>query len=493
LGDNMQETQQPGWTRLPTSGLVTDLYELTMMQGYRVFDRDRPAVFDMFFRSQPFGGGYSLFAGLWDLVDVLGQLHFSDADIAYLAELGMFRSDFLDSLGEFEFTGNLYAMPEGTTVFPGEPLIRIEAPLAQAQLIETLILNIVNFQSLIATKAARLYEASEGGTILEFGLRRAQGSDGGVSATRAAHIGGAAATSNTYAGRLLGIPVRGTMAHSWVMSFRSEREAFERYAELYPDACTLLIDTYNTLESGLPNAIEVGKRLMAQGRPFGVRLDSGDLQYLSQEVRRRLDEAGLYGARIAVSNELDERIVHELKRDGAPVDAWGVGTHLVTGGNQASFPGVYKLAARTSAAGRWVPVMKQTDNLAKASNPGIKQVYRYYSDNGEPLGDLMTLTEEHIPERGPIVFYHPTAPTQRYRMTDYARREPLLRPVMEKGRVVATRPTLEEIRSHALSAVASLHGTYKRMINPHIYKVSLSGKLRRLKLSMMSDGSEHLT
>ena len=379
----------------PTSALLTDLYALTMAQGFLHNRINKQVVFDMFFRRQPFRGGFSIFAGLDTLLDSLETLRFGDHELAWLQSLGLFRDDFLDFLAQFRFQGNVYAVDEGTAIFPHEPIVRVHATLVEAQLIESLLLNTLNFQSLIATKAARLYLAANRGTILEFGLRRAQGVDGALSASRAAYIGGVSATSNAMAGQRLAIPVRGTMAHSWVMAFDNELQAFERFVELYPDNPVLLIDTYRTLQSGIANAIRVGRMLAAQGRTFGVRLDSGDIQYLSQQVRKLLDRAGLHNARIAVSNELNEEIIHQLVTDGAPVDLWGVGSNLVTGGADGSFSGVYKLAA-VERGGRFEPTMKITDVPEKSTNPGIKQLYRFHDEQGAPLADLIAFDNEEI-------------------------------------------------------------------------------------------------
>ncbi|MFW6368805.1 MAG: nicotinate phosphoribosyltransferase [Spirochaetota bacterium] len=469
--------------RLRSSGLMTDLYELTMMQGYQHFEKNVPVVFDLFFRSQPWDGGYSVFAGLEDALSFLEDLTFSEDEIEWLGGLGYFEDWFLRELAEFSFSGDVYAMPEGSLVFPGEPIIRVHAGLAEAQLIESALLNIANFQTLVATKTARIIAASHHGRVLEMGLRRAQGPDGALSASRAAYIGGAAATSNTYAGKVFGLPIRGTMAHSWVMSFDTEREAFEKYAELYPDGCIFLIDTYDTLRTGLENAISVGYKLREQGKSFGVRLDSGDLQYLSVRCRRRLDQAGFPDAKIAVSNELDERIVAQLISDGAPIDLWGVGTHMVTGGSRSSFPGVYKLAAR-EVRGTMKPVMKVSDTPGKSSNPGIKQVHRFYSEENGPFADLICLEDAPPDFDAPIEFHHPTSDSQRFTVHSFTEVEPLLKPVMKAGRKLQKETTLDDIRSRTLSQLARLDGTYKRLINPHIYKVSLSRDLKRMKTAI---------
>ena len=379
-----------------TSALFSDLYELTMAQGYFKRQNNRPCVFDMFFRRNPFKGGYAVLAGLEPLLEAIQAFHFDESDIAYLATLHLFDDDFLNYLKDFRFSGSVWAMDEGSLIFPSEPILRIEAPIIEALLLEGLILNTINFQSLIATKTARIWLASGKSSIMEFGLRRAQGADGAMSATRAAIIGGAAGTSNTLGGKLYGVPVMGTMAHAWVMSFPSEEEAFEQYASIYPDKSVFLIDTYNTLGSGIEAAIKVGKKLQAQGKNFGVRLDSGDMQYLSTEVRKRLDAAGLPEAKISISNELTEEIIESLILNKAPIDSWGVGTHMVTGGQESSFTGVYKLAARQSDDGTWLPVMKLSDNPAKITNPGIKQVWRLYDNDGFFKADIIGLYDETL-------------------------------------------------------------------------------------------------
>ena len=470
------------------SGIATDLYELTMMQGYQTYGKNIPVVFEVFFRSQPFGSGYSILAGVADVVSYLENLSFSADEIGYLSGVGGFRDEFLSHLQDFSFTGDVYAMREGEVVFPNEPVLRVHADMSQAQLIESTVLNFLNFQTLIATKAARIVHAAHGRDVLEMGMRRAQGPNGALTAARAAYIGGAAASSNTLAGMTYGIPVRGTMAHSWIMAFDSELEAFQRYAELYPDRCIFLIDTYDTLGSGIENAITVGAWLREQGKTFGVRLDSGDLEYLSHAVRKRLDDAGFPDARIAVSNELDEWIVNQLVTDGAPIDLWGIGTHLVTGGSQASFPGVYKLAARYDAAlDTMRPVMKVSDNPEKSSNPGIKQVFRFYSETGEPLGDLVCEASEAEPSGEPVLLYHPTSITQKYRMEGYHRTEALLKPVMKGGTRYGETERLSELRARSISRVESLPHTYRRMINPHVYKVSLSRRLKEMKLDILRE------
>ncbi|MFW6312920.1 MAG: nicotinate phosphoribosyltransferase [Spirochaetota bacterium] len=465
------------------SGLFTDLYELTMIQGYSKYHENHDVVFDMFFRRQPFGGGFTVFAGLDDLIDQLEQFSFSDEDIEYLRDAGLFEREFLDYLREFRFRGEVYAMSEGSIVFPGEPLIRVHGSLIEAQLIEGMLLNTINFQTLIATKSARVFCASKKGKVLEFGLRRAQGRDGAMSASRAAFIGGAAATSNTLAGKMYNIPVKGTMAHSWVMAFDSERESFDRYAELYPDSTILLIDTYATLGSGIESAIEVGKELQKRGHSFGVRLDSGDLEYLSKQVRKRLDSAGLHDATITASNELNEEIIHQLITSDSPIDSWGVGTNMVTGGKDSSLTGVYKLAAKGN--GELNPTIKLSNQPAKTTDPGVKQVYRFRNGSGVPLADLVALDSERLVTGERYTFNHPDLSARRFEMVHYENTEPLLQPQMRDGLRLNERQPLEELQRFCLSSLEAFDETYKRIINPHVYKVSLSNELAALKRKLI--------
>lgn len=471
------------------SALTTDLYELTMMQGYYLKGCNPQVVFDMFFRRQPFNGGYTVFAGLETLLNSLQNLRFSKEDLDYLQSLSLFRKEFLDYLKDFRFRGNLYSVPEGTIVFPNEPLIRVHCDLMEAQLIESLLLNIINFQTLIATKASRIYLASLGGYIMEFGLRRAQGLDGALSATRAAFIGGAAATSNTLAGKIYGIPVKGTMAHSWIMAFNSELEAFKKYAEIYPDSSILLIDTYDSLGSGIENAIIVGQELKKQGKRFGVRIDSGDLQYLSVKIREKLNKAGLEDALISVSNDLNEEIIHQLIIDKAPIDVWGVGTQLVTGGNDSSLTGVYKLAAKEQK-NKLLPTIKVSNNPEKTTNPGVKQVYRFLDTNGSPLGDLLTLEGEKIKPGRPYTFYHPMFEYKHFTLYDYHSVEPLLSLKMKEGEIAQPLLELRDIQTYTKRNLEKLDYTFRRIINPHIYKVSLSQELKSLKFRMIHEHTQ---
>jgi nicotinate phosphoribosyltransferase len=456
-----------------------------MAQGYYKYEMNNHGVFDMFFRRQPFGGGFSVFTGLEDLLEFLMNFRFSPEDLEYLEGLGYFEQTFLDYLESFHFTGDVYAVPEGTLVFPMEPLVRIHGTLIETQIIESMLLNILNFETLIATKSARIYLASNKGTILEFGLRRAQGPDGAMSASRAAYIGGASATSNTLAGRVYGIPVAGTMAHSWILAFDTEEEAFHRYAELYPNNTILLIDTFNTLRSGIKNAIKIGQKLKALGKSFGVRLDSGDIQYLSNEVRSALDRAGLTDAKIAVSNELEEEIIYHLVSSRCPIDIWGVGTHLVTGGGDPAFTGVYKLCAREKD-GTYIPTMKVSDNPEKSTNPGIKQVYRFHDAAGHPLADLITFADSPVPSEGPITFHHPYMDYRRFTLCPEGPVVPLLEKKMENGILTSPHPSLKENRQRALQSLDTIDPTFTRILNPHVYKVSISEEVKQLKDSIIT-------
>ena len=473
---------------MKSSALLTDFYELTMSQGCFLEKKNPVVVFDMFYRSQPFNGGFAVFCGLNDLIDIIENFHFSQDDIAYLKSTGMFKDDFLTFLVTFKFSGSIYAMNEGTVIFPGEPLIRVHSSLIEAQLIESILLNTINFQTLIATKMSHVYYASKYGKVLEFGLRRAQGIDGALSASRAAFIGGAFATSNTLAGKNFGIPVNGTMAHSWVMAFESELESFRVYADIYPDSCSLLIDTYETLGSGIENAIIVGKEMKTTGKSIGVRIDSGDLSYLSRNVRDRLDQAGLQDTKIIVSNDLNEEIINLLVSDGAPIDVWGIGTHLVTGGKQSSLNGVYKLSAKKSADETFVPTMKVSNTQIKTTDPGIKQVYRFYGSEGNALADLITLENETIVPGKSYTFLHPFSETDVFILhaEDYAQIKPLLELKIENGKRIVKSPTLEMIQKNVQIELKTLHKSYKRLINPHVYKVSLSPELKKVKNSLIS-------
>lgn len=472
------------------NALFTDFYELTMAQGYWKEGMNQEVVFDMFFRRNPFNGGFSVLAGNEPLLDAITEFCFGEDDIEYLRSQKIFDEGFLEYLKTWKFTGDLYTMDEGTVIFPQEPLVRIHANLIEAQILEGLILNLVNFQSLIATKTARVYLASKGAPIMEFGLRRAQGPDGAMGATRAAFIGGAAGTSNTLAAKLYGIPAMGTMAHSWIMSHSSELEAFREYAKIYPGNAVFLIDTYDTLKSGIKNAIIAGGELVEKGYNFGVRLDSGDISYLTREVRKELDRAGFPQAKISVSNELTEEIISTLVANGAPINIWGVGTHMVTGGNESSFTGVYKLAARhDKASDKMIPAMKFSDNPAKTTNPGIKNVYRLYDENGMALADILSLEPEKIEPGKEYRFYHPMVDYRQF-SCKAAKVEALLKLKLSKGkRTEARLSDVEQLRlarENMQKQLASLDESYKRILNPHIYKVSLTEELKNLKADFIA-------
>jgi nicotinate phosphoribosyltransferase len=469
------------------SALFTDFYELTMAQGYWKQNMNDSVVFDMFFRRQPFNGGFSVFAGIEPLLDALEDFTFDDEEISYLREQGIFEEGFLDYLKKFKFSGDLYSFLEGSIIFPQEPVVRIHANLIEAQIVEGLVLNLCNFQSLIATKTARVWLASKKGSVMEFGLRRAQGPDGGMSATRASYIGGAAGTSNTLAGKIYGIPVMGTMAHSWVMSFPGELEAFEAYAELYPNKTVFLIDTYDTLKSGIKNAVIAGRKLAEKGYNFGVRLDSGDMSYLTLQVRKELDEAGFPDAFICVSNDLTEEIIETLVQQNAPIASWGVGTHMVTGGTESSFTGVYKLAAKKNG-NEFVPTMKFSDNPAKNTNPGIKNVFRLYDEKGMARADILALSDETLESGREYRYFHPMVDYRQFSFTATSVK-PLLHKRIENGNRTETRKSdreqLEESRGRMMREIETFDPSYRRILNPHIYKVSVTEKLKELKLSFI--------
>lgn len=470
-----------------TDALFTDFYELTMAQGYWKNNMNPPVVFDMFFRKQPWNGGFSVFCGIKTLLRRLESFSFSDEDIAYLEELKIFDKDFLCFLKNFHFSGDIYALEEGEIIFPQEVLVRVHAPLIEAQIIEGLVLNECNFQSLIATKTCRVWLAAAKGNVMEFGLRRAQGADGALSAARASYVGGASGTSNTLAGKLYDIPVMGTMAHSWIMSFPNEEAAFEAYANLYPDKCIFLIDTYDTLKSGIKNAIKVGSGLVQKGFNFGVRLDSGDMSYLTKEVRKELDAAGFPQAYICVSNDLTEEIVETLVSEKAPIASWGVGTNMVTGGNEAAFTGVYKLAAKKNENG-FIPAMKFSENPSKTTNPGIKNVFRLYDAAGMARADILALSDEILQEGREYRYYHPMVDYRQFSFNAQTIR-PLLTKQMENGirceKSLSPSEELKVSRKHMIEEIEKFDASYKRILNPHIYKVSMTQKLKDLKLDFI--------
>lgn len=467
--------------------MLTDLYQLTMMYGYfKSGKHKKEAVFDMFFRRPVGDSAYGVMAGVDQLIDLINNLHFSQEDIAYLRTLNLFDDEFLAYLAEFRFTGEIYAVPEGTIVFPGEPLVRVKAEVAQAQLIETALLTIINHQTLIATKASRIVYAAGDGAVLEFGLRRAQGPDAGLYGARAAIIGGCSSTSNVLATQYFGGKPAGTHAHSWIMSFPTELDAFRTYAEVFPDSCLLLVDTYDVLASGMPNAITVFRELAAKGhRPVGIRIDSGDLAYLSKQARKMLDEAGFPDAKICASGDLDEKLIIDLKLQGACIDTWGVGTKLITSEDYPALGGVYKLTAMEGDEGTLEPRIKLSENIWKITNPGYKKVVRIYSRfENKALADLIMLDEETIDESQPLTIFSPTATWKTMTITNYYVKE-LLQPIFVNGEQVYTSPSLMEIREYAKAQMDTLWDEYKRFTNPHIYKVDLSQKLYDLKHTLI--------
>ncbi len=471
--------------------LLTDLYELTMMQGYFKNNNHDVVVFDAFYRNNPCDGGYAICAGLAQVIDYIEQLHFDADDIAYLRSLSIFEDDFLAYLGSFHFSGDIYAVPEGSVIFPREPLIKVIAPIMEAQLIETAILNILNHQSLIATKAARVCYAAQGDGVMEFGLRRAQGPDSGTYGARAAMIGGCKGTSNVLAGQLFDVPVLGTHAHSWIMSFPDEYTAFREYARLYPSACILLVDTYDTLKSGVPNAIRVFTEMRKQGIPltyYGVRMDSGDLAYLSKKVRKMLDAAGFPDAVISASNDLDEYLIASLKQQGAAITSWGVGTNLITSKDNPAFGGVYKLAAIQKEDGSFQPKIKLSENIEKVTNPGNKTFYRIYDKaTGKIKADLICLVDEVFDETAPLKLFDPAAPWKKTRLAagSYTLREMLV-PVIVQGKTIYTSPTVMEIREICAREKDTLWEETRRFENPHEVYVDLSQKLYDMKTGLLN-------
>lgn len=466
--------------------MMTDLYQLTMMHGHFMRNAKEEAVFDLFFREPTGNSSYAIVAGLEQAIEYIRDLRFTEEDIAYLDGLHLFSQGFLEYLKDFSFTGDLYAIPEGTPVFPGEPLIRVKAPIMQAQLVETALLTIVNHQTLIATKANRVcYAAGENGTVMEFGLRRAQGPDAGIYGARAAMIGGCVGTSNVLTGKMFDIPVLGTHGHSWVMSFDSELEAFRAYADTYPDACLLLVDTYDTIRQGIPNAITVFKELRAKGHePLGIRIDSGDLAYLSKKARAMLDEAGFPNATITASSDLDEEVIFDLRAQGAKIDTWGVGTRLITSQNAPSLGGVYKLSA-LEKNGKMIPKIKLSENKGKITNPGYKKVLRIYDKaKHKALADLICLDEEQYDETKPLTIFDPVDTWKKLRLTNYTLRE-LLVPVFVRGKQVYHSPCLQDICAYAKQEMQTLWEEYKRLTKPHLYKVDLSEQLYELKQALI--------
>ena len=476
--------------------LLTDLYELTMMQGYfKNKEENRTVIFDAFYRTNPFGGGYAIMCGVEQLVRYVKDLHFSSQDIEYLRSLNIFDADFLDYLADFKFTGDIYAIPEGTLMFPREPMVKVIAPIAQAQLMETAILNIINHQSLIAAKAARICYAAKGDGVMEFGLRRAQGPDAGTYGARAAVIAGCVGTSNVLCGELFDVPVKGTHAHSWIMSFPDELTAFKTYADLYPNACILLADTYDTLKSGVPNAIKTFQYMRDKGtlgKGYGIRLDSGDLAYISKKAKKMLDEAGFPDAIISASNDLDEHLINSLKDQGATITSWGVGTNLITAKDNPSFGGVYKLAAIQDDDGKFIPKIKLSENTEKVTNPGNKKIYRVYNEPEHKIqADIICLEEETFSENERLTLFDPVEPWKKTRLApgEFSLRE-LMVPLFKDGKCVYESPKTMDIRAYCMQEQETLWEESRRLVNPHQVYVDLSQKLYNDKLRLLDEITE---
>ena len=468
--------------------LLTDLYQLTMMNGYLKKEKSNEwVVFDVFFRQNELIT-YSLFAGLEQAVDYITNISFTSEDIDYFKSLNLFNDEFLNYLANMKFTGDVYAVKEGTMVFPGEPILTVKAPIMEAQFIETAILNILNHQTLIASKAAKVCYSAKGDNVMEFGLRRAQGPDAGIYGARAAIIGGCNSTSNVLAAKEFDVPVSGTHAHSWVMNFDSEYEAFKAYAECYPNSVLLLVDTYDTLRSGIPNAIKVFKEVKEKGgKPIGIRLDSGDLAYLTKKARQMLDEAGFEDVLICASGDLDEKLIQSLKVQGAKINSWGIGTKLITSADMPALGGVYKLAGIVNKDGSITPKIKVSETSAKITNPGFKKIVRIYDkESGKAEADLIMLFDEQIDESKPLTITHPIDTWKKITFTNYSIRT-LTTQIISKGKVVYNMPKLKEIATYAKQEMSTFWDEYLRIDSPHIYKVDLSDKLLALKTEMLSN------
>ena len=472
--------------------MLVDFYELTMAHGY--FENgmeDHIAYFDMFFRRVPDEGGFAIMAGLEQLIEYLKHLEFTDEDIEYLRSKQLFSEGFLTYLKNFKFACDIYAIPEGTPIFPNEPILTVRGPIIQAQFIETMILLSINHQSLIATKSNRIVRAANGRPVLELGARRAQGADGAILGARAAYIGGCKGTACTISDRDFNVPALGTMAHSWVQTFDSEYEAFKKYAELYPENCTLLVDTYNTLKSGVPNAIKVFKEiLIPKGyKPGAIRIDSGDAAYLSKKARKLLDEAGLHETKIVISNSLDEYIIKDLLIQNAPIDSFGVGERLITSKTEPVFGGVYKIVA-VDKEGQMIPKIKISNNIEKITNPGSKQVYRLYDrDTKKAIADVITLAHEKIDDTKPYTIFDPEHTWKRKEITNFIAR-PLLAPIFLNGEFVYPSPTLEEIVTYSKEQIEMLWEEVLRFEKPHRYYVDLSKELWTLKTELLEKYSK---
>ena len=473
--------------------LLTDLYELTMMQGYFHLKSTDHVVFDVFYRKNPSDSGYAICCGLEQVISYIKNLQFSYEDIEYLRSLELFEEDFLQYLSSFHFSGDIFAIPEGTVVFPKEPLLKVVAPIMEAQLVETAILNMINHQSLIATKASRVVYAAQGDGIMEFGLRRAQGPDAGIYGARAAVIGGCVGTSCVLTGRMFDVAVKGTHAHSWIMSFEDEFTAFWTYAKMYPDACILLVDTYDTLRSGVPNAIRVFRKMREEGYAlpyYGIRLDSGDLAYLSKEARKMLDAAGFTDAVISASSDLDEYLIDSLKTQGAKITSWGVGTNLITSRDCPAFGGVYKLSAVYDHKSQsYLPKIKLSENTDKITNPGNKTIFRLYDrKNGKIIADLIALADETYDSHKPLMIFDPVDTWKRtYLEPDTYEVRELLVPIFKKGVCVYQSPTVMEIQENCRKELNTLWDETRRLINPHRVHVDLSERLYSLKKEILDN------
>ena len=478
--------------------LLTDFYELTMMQGYfKEKDANETVIFDAFYRNNPVGSGYSICAGLDQVIDYVKNLHFEEDDIDYLRSTGMFEEDFLDYLRNFHFSGDIYAIPEGSVIFPREPLVKIIAPIMEAQLIETALLNIINHQSLIATKAARVVYAAQGDGVMEFGLRRAQGPDAGIYGARAAMIAGCIGTSNVLCGKMFDVPVKGTHAHSWIMSFPDELTAFRTYAKLYPNACILLVDTYDTLNSGIPNAIKVFTEMREAGIPltfYGIRLDSGDLAYLSKKAKKMLDAAGFSDAVISASNDLDETLISSLKLQGATINSWGVGTNLITSKDCPSFGGVYKLAAiLDKETGKFIPKIKLSENAEKITNPGNKTIRRIYDkETGKIIADLICLVDEKYDTDKSLLLFDPIETWKKTHLApgSYTMREMMV-PVFLNGQCVYESPKVMDIQKYCKKELSTLWEESLRLEYPHRVHVDLSKPLWDMKNQLLDSYHYH--
>ncbi len=474
--------------------LLTDLYELTMMQGYFKNPTEQIVVFDAFYRTNPCGGGYAISCGLQDVIEYVKNLHFTYEDIEYLRSLKIFEEDFLEYLAGFHFTGEIWGIPEGTVIFPREPMLKVIAPIMQAQLLETAVLNMLNHQSLIATKAARVCYAADGDGVMEFGLRRAQGPDAGIYGARAAVIAGCVGTSNVLAGKMFDTPVLGTHAHSWIMSFPSEYEAFKAYAKQYPHACTLLVDTYDVLKSGVPNAIRVFKEMQEEGiklTKYGIRIDSGDLAYLSKKAYKMLADAGFGDAIISASSDLDEYLINSLKQQGAKINSWGVGTNLITSKDNPAFGGVYKLAAIKNPGEKdFTPKIKLSENTEKVTNPGNKKILRIYDkETGKIRADLICLVEETFDENEDLVIFDPIETWKKTLIEGgtYTLRELMVQVFKDGTCVYHDDATTMEIRQRCLKEQATLWDETRRLTNPHQMYVDLSDKLFKIKSDLLEE------